>query len=423
MVVKHSAAYIGATCVRAAALGLWGLAVPALLTVAGYGQYSLLSTTVLLAAQLAMLGMPQVLIANARRTLPVLGLMLHAIALALAVAIIGSLALPQVGLRLFPLLAVGTIAVVVYKIGGARARADLAFPAALASESAVATVFLLAGITMLLLRQNCQGLCPSGPLAVAAEALAFGTGGLVLMTMSSLRPRAEEMTVRGTMRWLPSVYSVGFLALFDIILLRRIEVYFLQRSADGLQGVAVFSLGAQFGTMLQLLPVAMTETWQPQLAILWRAGRGGFNAAFHRLQRQYLLGTVATFLIGVPACLGVVALGFHKYAPWLGLIGIITASRILFVTTALHSSTLYALGMQRHLYRPVVLGTVVALAANAMLTLPFGLRGAVLSFVVAQMTLSWLTWRAFVRGVGQGSAGAGGQVNVLPTERPAGQEP
>src|SRR2546425_8572448 len=130
MVVKHSAAYIGATCVRAAALGLWGLAVPALLTVIGYGQYGLLSTTVLLAAQLAMLGMPQVLIANARRTLPVLGLMLHAIALALAVAIIGSLALPQVGFRLFPLLAVGTIAVVVYKIGGARARADLAFPAA-----------------------------------------------------------------------------------------------------------------------------------------------------------------------------------------------------------------------------------------------------------------------------------------------------
>jgi O-antigen/teichoic acid export membrane protein len=71
-----------------------------------------------------------------------------------------------------------------------------------------------------------------------------------------------------------------------------------------------------------------------------------------------------------------------------------------FVVTGLYSATLYALGMQRRLFVPVAMGAFVAIVANVALTLQFGLNGAVISYVVAQLSFSWLTWRAFGRAIG-----------------------
>lgn len=397
MSVKHSPAYIAATVIRAGALGVWGLAVPALLSVTDYGVYGVLATTVMLAAQLSMLGAPQTLVANPTRQLPVAGLAVHSTLLALVVGGVLVAVLPSVGMGRYGLIVAGTMALVAYKLAGARARSALAFRATLASEAAVATTFLIAGITMEALRRGCGARCPSGNTAVIAEALAFGMGALVLVVAPSLRPSREELSIRGVRPWLPWVYSIGLLSLLDVVLLRRIEVYFLELSPDGLPGVAAFSLAAQFGSMIQLLPVAMIETWQPQLARLWESDREGFAQAFHRIQRIHLLLTGGLFLAGVPIAMAAVFVGFTKYQPWLVPIALITAARIFFVATALYSGTLYAIGRYRFLYRPVAIGAATAVAANAALTLRLGLSGAVGAVVIAQVVLSWLTWRAFGR--------------------------
>jgi hypothetical protein len=381
-----------------------------MLTIRSYGGYAILATTSLLIAQLSLLGTPQTLVAHARIALPVLGLLMHAAGIIIVLALVASVSLPAVGLTSLPLIALAAAAMMTHRLAGARARAQLAFTETLQSELAVAGVLVVAVSVLAMIQARCGVSCIPSSLPVGAEAIAYGVGALVLVVAPAVRPRRAELTARGTRALLPSVYSVGVLIILDAMLLRRLEVYFLERSPDGLEGVAVFSLATQFGAVLQLLPAALADNWQPQLAVLWRENRDQFASTFRAVEWRYVLLALATFVIGVPVGGLAILVMFTKYAPWMWTIVLITAARVFFVMTALHSSTLYALGLQRRLYVPVLAGAVIAVAANVVLTLPLGLRGAIWAYAAGQITFAVLTWWAAVRAFGR----AGVQHNARP---------
>src|SRR5260370_18669460 len=377
MRLQHSQAYLGATVLRAGTFGLWGLFLPAFLSIPAYGLYGLLASTILLAAQLSVLGGPQAFITHAGREIPTVGLLLHAAGISLLVAGLAALIMPrEIGIALYLLVAIGTLTTVAYKGFGARARARLGFDASLLAELSVTAVLALSAVAFYLAGRHCTNACVSGALPVAIEALALFVAAVVIITTKATRLRRSELSLRNTSKFLPFVYSVGVLITLDVVLLRRVEVFFLQRSPDGAEGVAVFTLALQFATLLQLIPLAVLDTWQPQLAILWHDNREEFFTVFRQIQLRYFFWTASLFLLGVPASLGVLQVVRPKYRLWTWLIGLLAGSRALFVLSSLYSSTLYALSLQRRLYLPILVGAAIAVAMNVTFTVAWGLRGA-----------------------------------------------
>ncbi len=194
-----------------------------------------------------------------------------------------------------------------------------------------------------------------------------------------------------------NLYTVGTLALLDVVLFRRLEVYFLERSPDGLAGVAVLGLSLQIATVALLVPTALLEAWQPRFALLANEPRALFDREVVRRRRQFALVMSAIVLGGVAVPLVAVPLVFPDYRPWLGYIVTFVAVRVVCAGAAFYSAILYAAGGHRALYAPAFTTAIVAVAGNALLTRPMGLPGAAIAFTITQVTLAALTVVAFHR--------------------------
>jgi O-antigen/teichoic acid export membrane protein len=187
------------------------------------------------------------------------------------------------------------------------------------------------------------------------------------------------------------------LALLDVVLFRRLEVYFLERSPDGLAGVAVLGLALQIATVALLVPTALLEAWQPRFAVIANENEDAFDAAVSRYGRVFVWMIVAIVTAGTAVPLIAIPLAFPHYQPWTGYIVALVAIRILCAGAGFFSSVMYATGRHRALYPSAVVAAVVAVVGNAVLTSRLGLRGALIAYGLTQLTLAVLTVAAFRR--------------------------
>jgi O-antigen/teichoic acid export membrane protein len=386
---------MAAAATRSASRSLWGLFVPAVLPVTGYGVYSLLQTTAAVMSQIGLLGTPQTLLRQPDRKLPIAGLFAHSL-------LVSCVALPLLILRggardgrygvLVTAMAVSLIA---YGIVTARTKATKAFADIVRAE-AVGALALVLALGGLLLAQQALGARDTSYALVAA--LEIGATVVVVVTLVlSRRTRISraELRLDGLREVLPSVYSVGILVLLDLLIFRRLEMYFLEGSPDGLQGVAVFALGAQFASLLLLFPSAMLEAWMPDLATALAGGWGDFHSrlsANRRTYRRAFAGILAASIL-VPAAL--VHFVFTRYAPWTWYVVGFAAVRVICSYAGFYSSALYVARGERWLYVPGLLGVVVGIGVNWLLTLRWGVRGGLAAFTVTQATVAIATMAVF----------------------------
>jgi len=235
-----------------------------------------------------------------------------------------------------------------------------------------------------------------GPLVVL-ETLATVVVLASLVLSHGARIGAQEWRVAGLSKELRSVYSVGMLVLLDVLIWRRLELYFLQASPDGLKGVAVFGLASQVATLALLVPGAMVEAWSPGLAATSRTGREAFVARLRENQRIYLptFGVITAGALALTPVL--VHVLFARYVAWMGYILAFVAIRVACGYAGFYSAALYATKRERMLYLPVLVGGTIGVLSNTALTLRWGLSGAVAAYALTQGTVALATWLAFRR--------------------------
>ena len=392
--------YVGAVVVRAGSRAVWGLALPAVLSVAAYGRYQLLITVAVMAAQLALLGSPQTIVRHAGQRVPMGPLLLHAVLVGGVLVAITPLLLPA--LRSAPAIAVVSgvvIATILATAYGARAKSWFAFRTSWRAELAGAGVLILATVLVIGSVGSRDMVSPNIALTVEAIALA-GTAMVLVLSLRRRRDGSEASSPPRLPTLFGDVYSVGGLVLLDVVLFRRLEVYFLERSPDGLAGVAVLGLALQIASVALLVPTALLEAWQPKLAVIRRSGGAhAFEEDVRRRVRQFVPLMAATLVGSVAVTFLAVAFLFRQYQPWLPDVVAFFAIRVACAGAGLYSAALYAVGAQRALYLPALAGGAVAIAANAMLTRPLGLGGAVVAYCLTQVVVTVLTVVAFRSGV------------------------
>ncbi|HEX6050001.1 MAG TPA: hypothetical protein VFZ21_12060 [Gemmatimonadaceae bacterium] len=390
--------YVGAVVVRAGSRAIWGLALPMVLSVAAYGRYQLLVTVALMAAQLALLGTPQTIVRHAGQRIPMGPLLLHAVVVGAVLVAATPLLLPAI--RSAPAIAVVSgvvIATILATAYGARAKSRFAFGTSWRAEIAGAAVLVLATVVMLLARSR-DMVSPNVALTVEAIALA-GTATVLMLSLRGRRYNADESASPRLPSLFGGVYSVGGLVLLDVVLFRRLEVYFLERSPDGLAGVAVLGLALQIAAVALLVPTALLEAWQPKLAVIRRSsGEDAFEQDVRRRVRQFVPLMAATVVGSVAVTFAGVAFLFRQYQPWLPYVVTFVVIRVACAGAGVYSAALYAIGEQRALYLPALTGGVVAIAANAIWTRPLGLDGAVIAYGLTQVVVAVLTVVAFRSG-------------------------
>jgi O-antigen/teichoic acid export membrane protein len=405
---------MGAAGVRSLSRSVWGIFVPTMLPVAGYGMYSLLQTTAAVISQFSILGTPQTLLRRPGHKLPVAGLFLHSL-------LIACLVLPLLWLRRSPrdswydiLVTAMAVTLMGYGILVARAKAANAFAGVLRAEF-VGAFALLFGLCALVLTRHGRGTHDTSYVTVAALEI----GASVVIVLSLMLPHSTRMTrhefrLAGTAAVLPSVYSVGILVLLDLLIFRRLEMYFLEASPDGLQGVAVFGLGTQLANLFLLFPSAMVEAWMPGLATSYASTWQDFEDRFKSNRQTYRPAfalIVVASIIGPPL---LVRLVFTHYATWTWSVGAFAAIRVVFSYAGFYSSALYVARRERSLYLPGLLGVVVGIGSNWLLTVRWGVRGAVVAFALTQATVAIATMMAFRTATQSMRRDAGRQASTRP---------
>jgi len=231
-------------------------------------------------------------------------------------------------------------------------------------------------------------LVEAGALAVTA-ALLFRARARTSLDVSATPPERRAVFA--------SIYSVGMLALLDVVVFRRLEVYFLERSPDGLAGVAVLGLSLQIATVALLVPTALLEAWQPRFAVAANTDGETFAKDIARHGRLFTWIMTAIVVVGALVPLIAIPIAFPQYLPWTGYIVALVAIRIACAGAGFFSSVMYATGRHRALYPPAVVSALVAIVGNALLTSHLGLRGALIAYGLTQVTLAGLTVIAFRR--------------------------
>lgn len=399
-----AATYVGAVGVRTAARAAWGLAVPTALSVAAYGHYQVIATAAAMVAQLALLGTPQTIVRYAGRRLPMRLLMLHAVVLAgIAISVAVILVPSTRGSAETAVLAGLALATIAATLFGARAKAAFAFATSFGSELAGAAV--LAAGAVLVIVAHAFTATPATALIVEASAVAATA---VMLAVGTARRRSATPNVSPTppLRTLAhDVYAVGALVLLDVVLFRRLELYFLERSPDGLAGAGVLGLALQIAAVALLVPTALLEAWQPSFAVgRHTGGDAAFRAEITRRGRQFAPLALAVAIAGTALPLVAIPLLFPQYRPWLWYIVGFVAIRLVCAGAGFFSSALYAVGRHRALYAPAVIGGIVAVTANATLTREAGLRGALVAYALTQVTVAVLTVVAFARSTARARA-------------------
>jgi O-antigen/teichoic acid export membrane protein len=179
--------------------------------------------------------------------------------------------------------------------------------------------------------------------------------------------------------------------LLDLLIWRRLEIYFLQASPDGLRGVAVFGLASQLSSLLLLVPSAFAEAWSPAFAADFRIGWVPFERRFRENRRVYRRIIALLVLAAAAITPLLIRVVFPKYWPWVWQASAFVLIRVVASYAGLHSAAIYATKRERWLYAPVIAGGVVGVVSNVVLTLPWGLRGAILAYALTQGTVAVAT--------------------------------
>jgi Na+-driven multidrug efflux pump len=233
--------------------------------------------------------------------------------------------------------------------------------------------------------------------ALLLEAVALAATAALLLRAGTRKSSGETTTSPERRAVFASIYSVGLLALLDVVIFRRLEVYFLERSPDGLAGVAVLGLAFQIATVALLVPTAMLEAWQPRFALAVNAGEDALSREIARYGRLFVWVMVAIVAVGATVPLVAIPLAFPHYQPWTGYIVALVAIRIACAGAGFFSSVMYATGRHHALYTSAGVAAAVAVLGNASLTSRLGLRGALIAYGLTQVTLAVLTVAAFRR--------------------------
>jgi O-antigen/teichoic acid export membrane protein len=390
--VKQSAAAVNvsSSVVRVVGRGVWGMAVPSVLSVQHYAIYSIWQTTVGLLAQLGLLGAPQLLMREPRHSLPILGLVLHSVALMTVGLGLAYLVIPPQAPAFYVAASAGAMLTGVALLITARAKGAQQFASVVVSE-AVGAGLLILGIPVILL----AGAYVDYWVAIAVEVAAAGPA-LFILTRGANRLTQAERGIREARRYLTPVYTVGFLVLLDALLWRRVEVYFLGASPDGLAAISAFSLATQLGTLLMVVPNAINEAWYPTYAAAYREDRATFEILWRARRRTFAMLYVAFVVVSLPACAVLMTVWFTQYewalVPMLSIIGV----RVACGFAGFYTAILYAVGRERWIYPPALAGAASAVVGNAALTLSHGMTGVIIAYAITHGLVALLTlvvWR------------------------------
>jgi O-antigen/teichoic acid export membrane protein len=398
--------------IRLATRAAWGLILPRVMGVDDFGTYVLIQGTAMILSSGALLGSPMSALSG-RTNMPVL--FGHTFALGLLLAAGAWAFMDNRDLLLFIVIAVQLFSFDDLLSAWARGRG--AFRELLAAYAGGYGVFAAAAVVLLL---------TPGPLT-APPALWIGlvAPAIVIATLALLVPR-RTVASQPVLPWreaLKPVYTIGGLVVIDIIIWRRVEIFFLNESPAGPAGVAVFGLAIQLATLALFVPAAVLESWFPQVTAAWHGDGEAYHAMIRRRLRQYLLilgGMSFAALAGYALFLPWV---YPKYTEWYVLILLIIAIRLVVATAGFFSFVLYATGRGARLYAPVLTGAAVALAANLLLTLPYGLAGLPIAYALTHIVTAIGAYWAYRRSrdVPPGAAADGsGEMPVgLPIEEEA----
>jgi O-antigen/teichoic acid export membrane protein len=384
-----------AVAIRTVAKLGWGLAVPACLTVSGFGVYVVLQATVGMVAQFSLMGAPQVVLRSAGRRIPLGGILLHSLGLAVPLTVLGLVVSGAKAGWPQALAAFGGCALIVQFLFSARLKSTRNFGGVLIAESAGAVVLLVCASVLV---ASHAGLVPGFPTVSFVHVFAIDLLVMLLITAVVLWHQRttlrDDLHLAGACGVLPSLYSVGALVMMES-LFWRLQLYALNASPDGLEGVAVFGLAMQLIQPAFLSSTAIVEPWWTVIAAASRrAGPDlpGLVDAKDRLYRRLFLGLILLLLAALPF---VLRLAFARFLPWSSYVYAFVALKLLSGMSGFWSSALYATGNEKLLYVPTVAAAGIALAGSLTLTLHAGLGGAVVVFGATQLTLFVLVRRAY----------------------------
>ena len=293
-----STPYVAAVGIRTAARAIWGIALPAVLAVGAYGRYQVIATAAAMAAQIALLGTPQTIVRYAGRHLPTRLLALHSGVLAAAVIALAALVIPTLriahGTTILAVLAFATIAATLL---GARAKAAFAFVTSCVAEGAGAAVLVLAAVVASISTAGRAWITPATAILIESAAL-VATAIVLLRRRPTHDTPSDSATTPSPRALFANIYAVGALTLLDVVLFRRLEVYFLERSPDGLTGVAVLGLSLQIATVALLIPTAVLEAWQPRFAVVAASGHAAFERELAERRAKFARLMIGIIVVG-----------------------------------------------------------------------------------------------------------------------------
>ncbi|MFX4262552.1 lipopolysaccharide biosynthesis protein [Pelotomaculum propionicicum] len=364
-----------ASGIRVGSKSIWGLALPLLLAVDQYGYYSLVIATAGIIVQVSVLGAPQVIM-RSQDNVPLPALVLHSFLIAAAGFIVIKIFTKyQDG---YILLIAMVAALASYQIVSALVKKVMMFYIIMISEFAGAAVLFFSLIYIWFTRDNSALSWPNLVLIEIISA-AFMVFVLLIFFYTCKISISKDIFIKN---YFPAIYSIGLISFIDIFVWKRMEIYFLQASPSGIEGVAVFSLALMIYNAFIFIPNSVVEAWYPSIAAQYISAAESFHIYIKEKIKKFAKIYSLFCVLSFPVIVLLLRLMFNSYLQWSGYILILVGAALFFGCECFCSSVLYSTGHEKELYFPAVSGAAVALVLNATITVRYGLNGVIFAYII-----------------------------------------
>jgi O-antigen/teichoic acid export membrane protein len=369
--------------VRFGARSAWALLLPVWLSVQDYSKFSLFVTSAQVFLYLSILGSTSAVMREKVTRVELLFSYLHSIALLSILYVIARLASVTLAESAIVRLLYAYVGFsIAYTLLVAFWKSRLQFFRLLFVEFTVAVLFG-ALVALVVWRK----IIPvTFETAVGGEVVWTSLLVLVLFLLLARERKDEPFEPRTFFRKLASVYSIGALVLVDIVIWRRIEIFFLALSPDAISGPAVVNMTLQYALVMTMIPGAILEAWYPRLADSFVKDS---NHRFAESLRPKLAKYSAVYLMaafgGLVLFIAYFGYFLQKYHEWTVPVLLFLGIRILFGWSAFFSNVVYAARRERVLFGPIAVAAVCSVVLHWRLTVSMGLTGCLIAFSITQL--------------------------------------
>ena len=377
------------TIIRFGARSLWALVLPIYMSIPNYNSYALYYTIIQVILAISILGSTSSIMREKLTRKELIIYISHSVLLTIISLKIESLIGIQFPTEVYLIGSVYLIFAIIYQCETAFIKSRRLFKNVLYAEI---SSFLTFFIFFFIIKDKLNILFDY-KIVFISEIFWYLVLIMILTTLILVRKEINiKFNLQQFFQKFKGIYSIGFLVVIDIIIWRRLEIFFLASSPDASFGPAIINLTLLVAGVIVMIPGSILEAWYPEISQVYlETSKDELLILLKRKIKKFFIFYLVLSTLTLSGFIIYFVFFLTQYHKWAIQIFSFIVIRVIFGFAAYFSNVIYAIRKERTLTIGIFFCAILSVVLHWILTIHYGINGCLIAFFITQVSVFLVT--------------------------------